>query len=152
MTRAASLVIGVLAVVLAFAAAACSGDDREDFAETVRATRDDVDGALRHMAAATTYEELLDRLREASTTIERAADVIADAGARVELRDEGDELERSYRALSNEVGATAEALEDLLGRENPALQGINFRNWNRTQRALTALRREGIEVAPLERY
>ncbi len=152
MTRAAYALIGVLAVVLALAAAACSGDDRDDFAETVRATRDDVDGSLRHLAAATTYEELLDRLREASVTIERAADVVADTDPPDQLREERDELEGSYRALSDEVGATAEALEDLLGPENPALQGIDFRNWNRAQRALTALRREGIEVAPLERY
>ena len=152
MMRPAYVLVGMLAVLLAAGAAGCSGDDREDFGETIRATRDDVDGSLRHMAAATTYEELINRLREASTTIERAADAVADTEPPDELSDERDELERSYRALANEVGATAEALEDLLGTDNPALQGIDFRNWNRTQQALTALRREGIEVAPLERY
>lgn len=150
--RLASVLLTALAFALAIGAAACSGEDRDDFAEDVRATRDDVDGSLRHMAGATTYEELLERLREASANIERAADVIAESEPPDELREERDELERSYRALSDEVGATADALEDVLAPDNPSLQGISFRNWERTQRALTALRREGIEVAPLERY
>jgi hypothetical protein len=146
--RAAGLALALVLLVTA----ACAGDGRDEFAEDVRATRNDVDATLEQMAAATTNDELIDRLRTASENIALAADRMSETDPPDELRDERDELEVSYRALSDEVGATAEALEDLVDQDTSPIEGINFRNWSRTQRALAALRREGIDVPPLQRY
>jgi hypothetical protein len=147
--RLAAVLALALALVLP---AACAGDAREEFADDVRATRDDVDATLEHMTAATTFDELFKRLRTASETIALASDRISESDPPDELRDERDELASAYRALSAEVDATADALEDIVGEDTSRLEGINFRNWDRAQRALTALRREGIDVEPLQRH
>jgi hypothetical protein len=153
-SRAVRCVVARVALVLALLPllAACSLGSDDDFAETVQASRNDVDRALQQVTEATTFDDLLERLRSSSRTIAVAADRVAETDPPDDLRDERDELEQSYRALADEVDATAVALEDVTNEDSPPIEGINFRNWDRVQRALTALREEGIEVRPLGRH
>jgi hypothetical protein len=142
---------GVALAAIALVLAGCSGGaSREDFENDVRTSRDRVDAALAQVTAAGSFNELVERLRVASEDISGAAEVLADADAPDELRDERDDLAESYRALSNEVGATAQSLQDV-GDEG-VIQGLNFENWTRVQRILASLRDQDVNVRPLGRH
>jgi hypothetical protein len=140
-----------LAVALVLAAGCGFGED-DDFEQSVRESRDQVDDTLAQVTDAGSFDDLLRRLRLASREIDVAATDLAAAEAPDDLETEKRRLVRAYRALSGEVGATASALDDFTTPNSGAIQGINFDNWTRVQRALTALRREGVDVRPLFRH
>jgi hypothetical protein len=143
----------VFAVGLALLlAAGCAGGDGEDFEVEVRESRDRVDDALAQVTDATTFDDLLRRLRTGASDVRGASDELAEEEAPEELRPEATELVEAYRALSGEMTATATALDDFAQEDGAPIQGINFENWDRTQQALTALRREGVDVPPLTRH
>jgi hypothetical protein len=139
--------------LFALATAGCMGGDasREDFEAQVVESRDRTDAALEHVTGARTWDDLLKRIVLAGDAAESAGDDLADTGAPGELEDEAEELRVALRALAEELVATAEALDDP-SFEGSTVQGLEFKNWNRVQKALTALRQEGVEVPPLERH
>lgn len=137
---------------LALAAGCAGGDSKEEFAEDVRTSRDRVDDALAQVTDATSFDDLLRRLRTGASEVRGAADELDEAGPPEELEAEASELVASYRALSVEMTNTATALDDVTTERSGAIQEINFNNWNRTQRALAALRQEDVDVQPLNRH
>lgn len=148
----------VLAVALAVAAmaAGCGGGgamSKADYAAKVRNTRDRVDFALARITQAQSHDELLDRMTEAATFIDRAADDLDKAGAAKGFEDETKTLVAALRQLSTDLAATAEqarepGFQDLLS----GATGLSFESWTRANRALQRLRQEGIDVQPLARH
>lgn len=138
-----------MALVLG-ATAGCGGSSRKEFAGHVRDSRDRVDQALAQVPEATTFPDLLERLRTAADEIQAAAEELDHAKAPKDLSARADRLVAAYKALSAEVDATAVALDDVTTARGPGIEGLNFQNWNRVQRALAAFRRDGIEVRPLQ--
>ena len=116
----------------------------------MQSSRDRVDTALAQVTDARTFKDLVERLRVAAVDIASAAEDLADADAPDDLRDERDSLAESYRLLANEVNATADSLGQV--DKEGIIQGLNFENWNRVQRDLAALRRQQIDLRPLDRH
>jgi outer membrane PBP1 activator LpoA protein len=143
-----------LALVVALVAAGCGGgeDEREEFAEQVRTSRDSADEALAQISNAQDFNDLLQRLRVASTGVEGAAEQLDGAEPPDGLADQAEELTDAYRALAEELDATVAALDEQFTEDSGTLQALEFENWERVQRALRGMRDEGIEVAPLDRH
>jgi hypothetical protein len=148
--RPAAVAALVLVLVLGVG---CAGGDEEDFETEVRETRDRVDDAMAQIGDATSFEDLLRRLRLGGSEVRGASDELGEEDAPDELETETEELVDACVALSGEMTATAAALEDVTQEGSSSeIEGINFRNWNRVQRALAAFRREDVAVDPLNRY
>jgi hypothetical protein len=145
--------VAALGLVLLLGVGCAGGGGGDDFETEVRETRDRVDDAMAQIGDATSFEDLLRRLRLGASEVRGASDELGEEDAPDELGTETEELVDACVALSGEMAATATALEDVTPEgSSSAIQGINFRNWNRVQRALTAFRREGVAVDPLNRY
>lgn len=145
-------IAAAVAVAVVLASGVLDGEpSREDFQADVVYARNRTDASLEYMAKARTWEDLLERIEAAGDQARSAGGDLDDAGSPSELQEEATELESALRALGDELSATAEALE-ATGLEDANIQGLNFDNWNRVQKALAALRAQGIEVRPLERY
>jgi hypothetical protein len=147
------LVLALGMLLAGLSAAGCMGDEtsRADFETQVVESRDRTDAALEHVTGARTWDDLIERIVLAGDAAEAASDDLAETGAPGELEDEARELRLALRALAEEILATAEALDDE-AFEGSTVQGLEFENWNRVQRALAALRKQGVEVPPLERH
>jgi hypothetical protein len=148
-----AVVIAAAAALLVVLAAGGLGGDtsREDFQTQVVHSRNRVEANLEFMVKAHTWDDLLERLDAAGAQAREAADDLADEGAPSDLEDASTELVLALRALGDELSATSEALDDPRF-EGSSIQGLDFDNWNRVQRALKDLREQGIDVPPLERH
>jgi hypothetical protein len=154
--RLAYVISVAVAIAAAVAVVLASGvldsePTREDFQTDVAYARDRTDASLEYMAKAQTWDDLLERLEAAGDQARRAGGDLEDAGAPSDLDKAAAELVAALHAFGEELSATAEALDnpDLQGS---SIQGLEFDNWTRVQKALAALRAQGIEVRPLERY
>ena len=128
----------------------CGGGSEEDFERDVVAARDRTDAALQQVARAKSLDDLLKRMRIAATEIRAAATDVQEADAPEGLAEEEEGLEEALRALSDEIVGVVDTVGQNL--EPIALAGgFNFDAWDAVQERLGDLRREGIEVRPLER-
>ena len=148
------LLVGLALVLTFLLAAGCGGDDdqHEEFASDVRASRDRTDAALAQITEATQFNELLERIRGASEEVDGAADDLAEADPPEDLEDNSEQLTAAYRALSEELLATADGLENQIDENTGPITGLEFENWERVQDALDGMRREGVQVEPLARH
>lgn len=148
-----AVVIGAAAAFgILLALGVFTGDpSREEFQTEVAHARDRTDASLEFMAKATTWDDLLERMEAAGDQARTAGGDLDAAGSPSDLQEEAAELVIALRALGDELSATAEALDDP-DFEDSNIQGLNFDNWNRVQKALAALREQSIEVLPLQRY
>ncbi|MGH3071503.1 MAG: hypothetical protein ACRDNB_04425 [Gaiellaceae bacterium] len=140
----------LLAIVLP---AGCGGDgaSKEEFGQDVVAARDDADAGLAHIVDASSFEDLLERMRTAAVDVRGAARDVREAEAPDDLEDERDLLAKRLLALSDEIISTVETFETIPDQAQ-ATRALNFEEWNSVQASLAELRREGIEVAPLGRH
>src|SRR5829696_3572358 len=144
-----SIALGLCAVLLV---AGCGGGgaSKEAFAQDVVAARNDADAGLAQIVDASSWEDLLARMKVAAVDLRGAATDVRTADAPGDLKDERDQLADRLLALSDEIISTVETFESF-----PQAQGataLNFEEWNRVQAALASLRREGIKVPALERH
>lgn len=145
--RPAAITFAVLATLLA----GCGGASKQDFSGDVVAARDNADAGLAQIVQATSVDDLLARMRVAATEVRRAATDVREAGAPDELEDERDALAARLLALSDEIIATVETLEAF--PEQAATAGaFNFEQWDAVQDELAKLRKQGVNVRPLERH
>jgi hypothetical protein len=141
------------AVVLAVGSGGCGESDvsEADFQADVVAARNDADSGLEQIVQATSVEDLLERMRLAAIDVRGAASDVREAGAPEELEDERDALAARLLALSDEIIATVDTLE-AFPEQAQNTNALNFAQWNAVQAELKKLRRQGIEVPPLERH
>jgi hypothetical protein len=151
------LVLALLAALLVTAAAGCGGGSTTaspaDYAEAVVLNRDRVDFALTRITRSASVEELLNRMEEASTVIDKAASDLDDKGAPDEYQPEAGNLVKQMRQLSVDIEATAEQAQEP-GFEglitNPHLQGLSFDSWTKMNKALAGLAGKGIQVRVIQ--
>lgn len=148
MSRPSALpVLATLIVALA----GCGGASREEFQADVVAARNDADAGLEQVARASSVEDLLARMQAAAVEVRKAASAVRAADAPGGLEDERDALADDLLALSDEIIGTVETLE-AFPEQAEATRGLSFEQWNAVQASLAALRREGVQVPPLERH
>jgi hypothetical protein len=145
-----------LATLLAAAAAllaGCggSGASKEDFQSDMVEARNRVDEGLEQVTNATSVDDLLARLRIAAAEVRSAADDVDESEAPDGLDDEKNRFETTLRTFSEEIASTVTTLENLEGAAAET-RGLDFDGWNQVQKDLQQLRKEGIQVPPLERH
>ena len=150
MLRPVSL-IPILVSALLLAGCGGSGASKEDFADNVVSARNDADGGLAQIVQATSWDDLLARMKVAAVDLRGAATDVREADAPSELEDERDLLAQRLLALSDEIISTVETFEAFPAQAQ-ATRALNFEEWNKVQAALASLRREGIKVKALERH
>lgn len=141
------------ALLVAVLAAGCGGGGatKDDLRQDVLAARNDTDAGLAQIVQATSLDDLLARMRIAASEVRGAATDVREAGAPKELEDERDALAARLLALSDEIVSTVETLEAF--PEQAAKTGaLNFAQWDAVQNELTKLRKQGVNVPPLERH
>jgi hypothetical protein len=141
----------ILTLVLGLLLAGCggSGASKEDFSSAMVTARNDTDAGLAQIVQATSWEDLLERMKVAAVEVRGAAADVRKADAPEELEDERDLLAERLIALSDEIISTVETFETFPEQSPSAL---NFEQWNTVQASLASLRREGIDVKALERH
>jgi ABC-type enterochelin transport system substrate-binding protein len=150
------LPVALLLVAAAVLAAGCGRDSVptvSELGQSVVLARNRVDLVLARITQAQSKDELLERMDEAAVVIDRAAEDLGDDGVPRGYEGEVEELVESLRQLAFDVQATAGQIreprfDDLLA----GTRGFSFASWDRANRALAALDRRGVEVAPLERH
>jgi hypothetical protein len=124
-----------------------------DLEQAIVLARDRSDFVLEAITRAQSRDELLARMDDAADTIDDAATDLEGVRAPAEYEGDADRLVESLHQLAFDVQATADQIrepgfDDLLS----GTQGLSFESWVEVNRALSALGRIGIEVAPLERH
>jgi hypothetical protein len=150
------LVLALLAALVLVAATGCGGKSEpspEDYAKAVVLNRDRVDFVLARITRAGSVDELLTRMEEASTVIDRAAGELDDTGAPSEYQPEADNLVKQMRQLAVDIKATADqaqqpGFEGLI--TDPHLQGLSFDSWTKMNKALAGLAGKGIKVSIIQ--
>jgi hypothetical protein len=141
----------VLLALIAALAAGCGGGDSpptlDEYEQVVVSTRDRTDFALARITRAQSMDELVNRLDEAGVAITAAAEDLESTGAPEVFADENEKLVTSLKALGNDVGLTAEQIQQP-GFENLLLgaRGLNFDNWDKVNLALASLIGDGVRV------
>jgi hypothetical protein len=153
MRRAVLLVvIGLLAAGVA----GCGGSGEptpEAYAEAVLIARDRTDFALARIVKATSQEELLNRMDEASDTIDTAANDLEGVGVPADYLPAGERLVTQLEQLAFDVGATADQIrqpgfEDLY----EGTRGLSFNSWDKVNLQLARLAGKGVPVVILQRH
>ena len=152
--RRAILTLALLATVVAAGCGGGSGNSSEEFQSSVVETRDTVDGALAHITDNPSGRtELLQRMDQAATAIDAAAESLDRKEAPEGMADEQKKLVTAYRQLAVDLSATADQIRApdfngaLLGAE-----GLSFESWEHANAVLVALKKQGIDVKPLARH
>jgi hypothetical protein len=150
------LFIGAAGAVLLIAAfVATRGEERPsqaDYEAGVVSARDRVSDALSLATQSTTPNQVVQRLQLTARVARESADDLDELGTPTGLDEEGAQLVAALRFFGDELDATAEALKDIREPTLRHIEGLNFKGYTRVQRALRALRREGIEVPLLTGY
>jgi hypothetical protein len=142
-------IVSVLLVLVSAAGCGGSGATKEDFRGDVLAARNDTDTGLAQIVLATSVDDLLARMRIAAVEVRGASTDLREAEAPKELKDERNALADRLLALSDEIVSTVETLQAF--PEQAASTGaLNFEQWNAVQRELVKLRKQGVNVPPLE--
>ena len=141
----------VAAVLAAVALAGCGGGgpSRSEFEESIQDTRNRVAVAVQRVTESRSKEQMLDRLDEASDTIDAAAADLEEAGAAEGFEDESDRLVKSLDQLAADLeGIAAEFRQPAFADVLLHTRALRFESWTRANRILRDLRRQGIDVEP----
>lgn len=150
MLRPLALASTILVLLLA---AGCGGSSatKADFRQDVLSARNKADSGLEQIVNATSAEDLLARMRIGAVEVRGAATDVREAGAPKELEDERERLADRLVALSDEIAATVATLESFPDQAKNT-GALNFVQWDAVQAELKSLRKQGVNVPPLERH
>ncbi len=114
--------------------------------------RDRTDFALGRLSKAQSFDELLERMDEASAAINGAVGELEEATPPAELADVHAELADNLEAMATDLQGTADqarvpGFEDLF----QGASGLNFETWDAINENLAAMEEAGVVVAPLSR-
>ncbi len=143
----------VFALLVVLLGAGCGGSEpsKQEFATSIVAARNDTDAGLAQIVDASSWEDLMARMKVAAVDVRGAAGDVRKTDAPSGLKDERDELADRLIALSDEIISTVETFE-AFPTQAQATRALNFEQWNAVQASLASLRREGIKVKALERH
>ncbi len=151
MLRPVSLTFALVSALLLLAGCGGSEPSKDAFAQDVIAARDDADAGLAQIVQATSFDDLVARMKVAAVEVRAASGDVRTAEAPGDLEDERDLLAERLIALSDEIISTVETFEAIPDQAQ-ATKALNFEQWNTVQASLASLRREGIDVPALERH
>jgi len=149
--RPVSFILALLSAVLLAGCGGGSDASKEDFAGAMVSARNDADAGLAQIVQASSWEELMARMKVAAVQVRGAAGDVRKTDAPSGLEDERDLLADRLIALSDEIISTVETFEAFPDQAQ-ATRALNFEQWNTVQASLASLRREGIKVRALERH
>jgi len=144
----------VAAVVLGRAIAGDSKpSSRADYQVAVVTARDRADFALGRLSKAKSLEELTTRMDEASAEIDKTAKELDDTTPPADLESQNGRLVADLESLAADVQGIADQLrvpgyDDFL----KGAEGLNFPSWDKVNKVLAELHRQGIDVEPLSRH
>jgi hypothetical protein len=143
----------ILALLSALLLVGCGGSDasKEEFAGAMVSARNDADAGLAQIVEASSWEDLMARMKVAAVEVRGAAADVRKADAPSDLEDERDLLAQRLVALSDEIISTVETFEAFPAQAQ-STRALNFEQWNTVQASLASLRREGVKVRALERH
>ncbi len=154
------VVIAAVAVVvasgIALAGMALGGEESDasaaEYQVVVVNVRDRTDFALGRLSKAQSFDELLERMDEASAAINGAVGELEEATPPAELADVHAELAGNLEAMATDIQSTADqarvpGFEDLF----QGASGLNFETWDAVNENLAAMEEAGVVVAPLSR-
>lgn len=149
---AVAAVASVAIVGLALGGGGGEPTSKADYQSAIVNTRDRIDFSLGRLSRAQSLEELLTRMDEAAETIDDAAGDLDDLTPPDALDDRHDRLVRQLENLAGEVQGTADqartpGFEDIL----TGAAGLDFPAWAAINAIFAELRKQGIDVQPLER-
>jgi hypothetical protein len=135
-------------------AAGCGGSNtatKADYAASVVKARDRVDYALAQITVGKgSLETLLDRMDNAATLIDDAANDLDKAGTAPGFESETTRLVASFHALASGLaGVASDARQPELGGVLPTTHGLEFPAWAKANGILTSLKQQGINVEPI---
>lgn len=151
MLRLASLALIILGAAVLVAGCGGDGASKEEFAQDVITARNDTDAGLAQIVEASSFQDLLERMRTAAVDVRGAARDVREADAPEDLEEERDLLAERLLALSDEIISTVETFE-AIPEQAQATRALNFEQWDTVQASLASLRREGIDVPALGRH
>ncbi len=151
MVRQVSFTLALVSALLLLAGCGGSEASKDDFARDVIAARNDADAGLAQIVQATSFDDLVARMKIAAVEVRAASGDVRTSEAPGELEDERDLLAERLIALSDEIISTVETFEAIPDQAQ-ATKALNFEQWNTVQASLASLRREGIDVPALERH
>jgi hypothetical protein len=147
--RPVSIFLTLLAALLL---AGCGGENdasKAEFTTAMISARNEADAGLEQIVYATSWDDLMARMKVAAVNVRGAAGDVRKADAPSGLKDERDLLANRLIALSDEIISTVETFEAF---PTQAPRALNFEQWNTVQASLASLRREVIKVRALERH
>jgi hypothetical protein len=156
-TRHRSLLASLLGVLVLLTAACSGGSDEPTTAEYEQAVVEAVDRtdfALNRATNPPSPQELINRLGEASVTIDDAAADLDELGAPSEFQQDNEKLVQALGDLGNDVGLLGEQLEDPVFFNSfiqQGTQGFSFESWDKVNLALGGLLGAGLQVKTLQR-
>jgi hypothetical protein len=141
------------ALLIAVAAAGCGGSaaTKADFRQDVLKARNNTDAGLEQIVNATSVDDLLTRMKTAAVEVRGASTDLRKADAPKELEDERRQLADRLQALSDEIAGTVATLESFPDQAGNT-SALNFEQWNAVQAELARLRKQGVDVPPLQRH
>jgi hypothetical protein len=141
----------ILALLSALVLAGCGGGaSKQDFEADMVDARNEADAGLAQIVNASSWDDLLARMKIAAVDVRSAATEVRTSDAPGDLEDERDLLAERLVALSDEIISTVETFEAFPAAQST--RALNFEQWNNVQASLASLRREGIDVPALGRH
>ena len=148
--RRTLLVLLLSLTVIASACGGSGGPSVQEFSDAVVLNRDRTDFVLARITRAQSQEELLARMDEAATVIDKAAGELEKTGAPADYQPEADNLVKSLRQLSVDIQAMADQAR-IPGFETLLTDtGLSFNSWDDVNKALAGLAGKGIDVSILQ--
>jgi hypothetical protein len=143
----------IASALLLAIAAGCGGAaaTKADFRQDVLEARNGADAGLEQIVYATSVEDLLARMKTAAVEVRRASTDVREAAAPKELEDERGQLADRLQALSDEIAGTVATLEAFPNQAGKT-GALNFAQWTAVQAELARLRKQGVDVPPLQRH
>ena len=152
------MLAAVIGAGLAIAFAVILLDDdatasRADYQASVVSARDRVDFALARITRSQSIEELIERVDEASAVVGKTASDLDDTGVAEGFEPTNEKLVNTLRAFSTELSSTAEQFRDpTFGDALGGITSLSFPQWDKTNKVLAELEKQGIQVEQLERH
>lgn len=158
MTMRRRLLLGSLFGAFVLLVAGCGGGGdaptTAEYEQAVVAAVDRIDFALNRVTRPPSPEELINRMGEASTTIDDAAADLDELGAPNEFQEDNEKLVKALGDLGNDVGLLGEQLEDPAFFQafiQDSTQGFSFESWDKVNLELGGLVGAGLQVKTLQR-
>jgi hypothetical protein len=125
------------------------GDDGDaKYEAKVVEARNSLDGALTRISQASTQQQVVDSMKQASAVSTRAGNELEQADVPEQYEDENDKLTAALRSFAGDLNATAEQV--VLTPDIVAGNGLSFEGWTKANQVFASLREQGLEIPALE--